>query len=225
MRLTDEVRALMQPNDPAPVPPDSGELPDRARYTLEDILVSRPGVVSTRTGVGPTPRRSLIPRSRRGWLIPLTVCVAASTGVAIGGVLPGPTTPGDTNAVRCYADTEVAADPFHGAYASGTGEHGAVDAAQQCTELWRLGLLSSSPPYSIPPRAARPQSVPPLVTCVSEGFAAVFPAGPDFCRAAGLAPLARGDAAGQRPAGHQNSTDEALSLIHSGTFPPGESNS
>ncbi|MGA4558012.1 hypothetical protein, partial [Uniformispora flossi] len=199
MRLTDEVRALMQPNDPAPVPPDSGELPDRARYTLEDILVSRPGAVSTRTGVGPTPRRSLIPRSRRGWLIPLTVCVAASTGVAIGGVLPGPTTPGDTNAVRCYADTEVAADPFHGAYASGTGDHGAVDAAQQCTELWRLGLLSSSPPYSIPPRVARPQSVPPLVTCVSEGFAAVFPAGPDFCRAAGLAPGGGGGAAGPPP--------------------------
>lgn len=225
MRLTDEVRALMQPNDPAPVPPASGELPDRARYTLEDILVSRPGVVSTRTGVGPTPRRSLIPRSKRGWLIPLTVCVAASTGVAIGGVLPGPAAPSDVNSVRCYADTEVAADPFHGSRVSGSGERGAEDAMRQCSLLWRAGLLSSMPPYSISPKTARPQSVPPLVTCVSEGFAAVFPAGPEFCAAVGLAPLARDDAPGRRPAAHQNSTDDALSLNHNGTLPPGEFNS
>ncbi|NUS54406.1 MAG: hypothetical protein HOV66_06030 [Streptomycetaceae bacterium] len=207
------------------MPPDSGELPDRARYTLEDILVSRPGAVSTRTGVGPTLRRSLIPRSRRGWLIPLTVCVAASTGVAIGGVLPGPSKPADANSVRCYADTEVGAEPFHGSRVSGNNERDDEAAMGQCALLWRQGLLIGSPPYSVAPSVARPQSVPPLVTCVSEGFAAVFPAGPDFCKAVGLSPLARDGDVGQRPTGHQNSTDDALSLIQSGTLPPGALNS
>ncbi|MDI2130786.1 hypothetical protein [Yinghuangia seranimata] len=191
MRLTDDVRALMQPNDPAPDLP--AELSDRARYTLEDILVSRPGAVSTRTGVGPTPRRSLTGWARRKWWVPLTVFLTASTGVAVALVYPDAKSPAHIEGVRCYTDTDLKARPFHGTTLVRVDQaDNSQFAVEQCADMWAVGLLRPGAPRPVvggkPPQT--PSPVPEFVVCVVEDFAAVFPADPHFCRDAGLPPLA-----------------------------------
>lgn len=191
MRLTDDVRALMQPNDPAP--PATDELSERARFTVEDILVSRPGAVSTRTGVGPTPRRTSIGRGRRRrrWVIPLTVAIAASTGVAVALVFPEPQRAKHPESVFCYTDTDLKADPPHGIETMRAGEaNAAVTAVAQCADLWRNGTLQPGARTGVPnPPPGPDHPVPPLVACVARDLPAVFPAGPDFCAVAGLPPL------------------------------------
>ncbi|WTW96390.1 hypothetical protein OG216_24790 [Streptomycetaceae bacterium NBC_01309] len=205
MRLTDDVRTLMRPNDPAP--PASEELSEQARFTLEDILVSRPGAVSTRTGVGPTPRRTLSGRNRRKrrWLIPMSVVVATSTGVAVALVYPQPERAKVFDRVDCYSDTDLTADPFHGGSAAG-GDLVPLDnpavAKEYCANMWGLGLLRPGLPTVVfdpddPNLAADQQKiihpVPHLVACVRDGAAAVFPSdNPDFCRTAGLPELLTG---------------------------------
>ncbi|WP_436785983.1 hypothetical protein [Yinghuangia sp. YIM S10712] len=189
MRLTDGVRTLMQPNDPAP--PHGDELSTSARFTLEDILVSRPDAVSTRTGVGPTPRRILTGRARRGWLCAMTLAIVASTGVAVSLGFPEPQPAVLRESVYCYTDTDVDADPMHGIQ---TMRAGVVDAAatavEQCADLWRNGtLLPGARTGILHPDPGPDRVVPPLVACVVKDTAAVFPAGPGFCQAAGLPPL------------------------------------
>lgn len=195
MRLTDDVRTLMRPNDPAP--PAAEELSEQARFTLEDILVSRPGAVSTRTGVGPTPRRILSGRSRkrRRWLIPMSIAVATSTGVAVALVYPQPQRASVTDEISCYADTDLRADPFHGskAFMAGEGVDSSAVALELCGDLWRRGVLRWGQ-VAGPDHTEENLPVPNLVACVRKGSAAVFPSDdPEFCRAAGLAPLLRPD--------------------------------
>lgn len=187
MRVTDGIRVLMQRNDPAPYLPD--ELSDRARYTLEDILVARPGAVSTRTGVGPTPRRSPFARGRRKrWIIAIAAFVTASTGVAVAVVLTDGVTPAKHDSVRCYTDTTWKNPKMHGVrLAPGDPGDASASAIERCTELWRRGMLIQQPPYTAPESGGSTDwPVPPLVACVVDDSAAVFPAEPDFCAKAGL---------------------------------------
>ncbi|NUU21458.1 MAG: hypothetical protein HOV68_08075 [Streptomycetaceae bacterium] len=205
----------MQPNDPAPPLSDGfpDELSEQARFTLEDILVSRPGAVSTRTGVGPTPRRIFgrrrrrrdTPnfdfsrrRRRRRWVIPLTIAVATSTGVAVALVFPEPEHPKSVDRVDCYTDTDMQADPYHG---GSTAWDGAPDnsgiAIELCANMWRVGLLRPKAPGVVAPTDGSAPSgdwpVPHLVACVRDDVPAVFPSDdPAFCRTAGLPPLLPG---------------------------------
>ncbi len=189
MRLTDGVRMMMRENDPAP--PDSDELSASARFTLEDILVSRPDAVSTRRGVGPTARRIMTGRARRGWILAFALAIVASTGVAVSLDFPEPRDARLRGSVYCYTDTDVHADPMHGIETMRVGmPDAAATAVEQCADLWRNGTLELGARTGNPrPEPGPDRVVPPLAVCVVKDTAAVFPAGPGFCRAAGLPPL------------------------------------
>lgn len=193
MRLMDGVRMLMQSSDPAP-PHSDDELPTAARLTLEDILVSRPDAVSTRTGVGPTPRRILTGRARRGWILAFALAIVASTGVAVSLDLPEPQDARLRGSVYCYTDTDVHADPMHGIETMRVGvPDAAATALEQCSDLWRNGTLEhGARTGNMHPAPGPDRAVPPLAVCVVKDTAAVFPALPGFCRAAGLPPLEPG---------------------------------
>ncbi|UGQ15089.1 hypothetical protein LO772_16885 [Yinghuangia sp. ASG 101] len=189
MRLTDGVRMMMHQDDPAP--PHSDELSTSARFTLEDILVSRPDAVSARTGVGPTPRRIPTGRARRGWILAFGLAIVASTGVAVSLDFPEPKDARLRGSVYCYTDTDVGADPPHGIETMRVGvPDAAATAVEQCADLWRNGTLEHGARTGIARPAPGPDRVvPSLVVCVVRDTAAVFPAGPGFCHAAGLPPL------------------------------------
>ncbi|WP_436771816.1 hypothetical protein [Yinghuangia sp. YIM S09857] len=133
----------------------------------------------------------------------MSVVVATSTGVAVALVYPQPERPKVLDRADCYADTDLAADPFHGGSAqlgTITGKsHSAEVAAELCADMWGLGLLRPGVPNvavdeNDPNLRASEQKrlypVPNLVVCVRDGAAAVFPTDdPDFCRNAGLPSL------------------------------------
>ncbi|MCF2526671.1 hypothetical protein [Yinghuangia soli] len=130
----------------------------------------------------------------------MTALLAASTGVAFALVSPKAEKPKVVDGVRCYADTDLRAEPFHGMTSDFAGRPDSEMAIESCRVMWQMGLLGPGAGHeALPDSGPAPMDhpVPALVACVVDGMAAVFPAQPEFCKAAKIPSLLT---SGGRPA-------------------------
>lgn len=97
------------------------------------------------------------------------------------------------DSTRCYtkASLETTSNGFYGTTVtlahSASGQRLETSAIQMCTGLWRGGFITPNSDVVGGPDAGKSEHpVPPLVACVYDGIAAVFPGDETTCQDLGL---------------------------------------
>lgn len=132
------------------------------------------------------------PRRRRRWTITLSaVAVVATTGAGVAYVALKPEQVKVSSVVHCF--TSVGTAPSNlGTDTNYRPED--QDAVDVCATLWRAGILhlgGAQPSQVSGPSLGQQITAPPLVACILNGAAAVFPGDKTVCTRLHLAPLAQ----------------------------------
>lgn len=160
------IRAMLGGSDPADAA-EHGKL-------LRDLPPPLPFDAATGPSRAPRPRR--LPRRTRLAIVAVPVLLAGAGGVAVGWD-DWAARPEYRDVVRCYTDTDLTRGEKHhgGGVGIGGGKDASALAVEMCSMMWREGKLS--PGSNV--RAGHAETgrpVPPLITCVVDGFVSVLPA-------------------------------------------------
>jgi hypothetical protein len=161
---------------------DELRLPPYRRMDPSDRLRQGQALAELATGV----RR----RRRFAWGLG-TFALVATTGAGVAYVALQPEQAKDVSGVRCYTSVGLAPTDVGTTTNYRPGDQDAVDI---CATLWRAGILrlGGSEPVQVSagPSLSQQITAPPLVACVYQGMAAVFPGDATVCTRLHLAPLA-----------------------------------